>query len=159
MMKFLRNEAPIECDKEPEDWVVCYLSLCTIKKHIIEQKGVVQCDFSDVIREGDFGIRLADPVRTTKKYLLQNSDAVRVKCRAVDGSLWYGTLIGIRKDVTLMKKKNSAKGFNVLMFGFDSLSRNAFKRSLPKSYEYLQKELKAHVLKAYNIIGDGTPQG
>lgn len=44
------------------------------------------------------------------------------------------------------------------MFGFDSLSRNAFIRKLPKSYEYLTKVLNADVLKGYNIIGDGTPQ-
>lgn len=44
------------------------------------------------------------------------------------------------------------------MFGFDSLSRNAFMRKLPKSYEYLTKILKADVLKGYNIVGDGTPQ-
>lgn len=44
------------------------------------------------------------------------------------------------------------------MFGFDSLSRNAFIRKLPKSFEYLTKNLNADVLKGYNIIGDGTPQ-
>jgi hypothetical protein len=38
------------------------------------------------------------------------------------------------------------------------MSRNAFIRKLPKSYEYLTKVLKADVLKGYNIVGDGTPQ-
>lgn len=44
------------------------------------------------------------------------------------------------------------------MMGFDSLSRNAFIRKLPKAYDYLTKVLNADVLKGYNIIGDGTPQ-
>lgn len=48
--------------------------------------------------------------------------------------------------------------FNVLMFGFDSLSRNSFMRKLPKTYDYLTKELNTVVLKGYNIVGDGTPQ-
>lgn len=48
--------------------------------------------------------------------------------------------------------------FNVIMFGFDSMSRNAWIRKLPKSYEYMTKHLGADVLEAYNIIGDGTPQ-
>lgn len=47
---------------------------------------------------------------------------------------------------------------NVLMFGFDSLSRNTFIRKLPLSYDYLIKELDATVLEGYNIVGDGTPQ-
>lgn len=44
------------------------------------------------------------------------------------------------------------------MLGFDSLSRNAFIRKLPKSYSYLTNELLADVLLGYNIVGDGTPQ-
>lgn len=44
------------------------------------------------------------------------------------------------------------------MFGLDSLSKNAFIRKLPLTYEYLTKELKGDVLQGYNIIGDGTPQ-
>lgn len=47
---------------------------------------------------------------------------------------------------------------NVLMFGLDSLSKNAFIRKLPKTFEYLTKTLKADVLQGYNILGDGTPQ-
>lgn len=43
------------------------------------------------------------------------------------------------------------------MFGFDSLSRNAFIRKLPKTYSFL-KHLNADTLQGYNIIGDGTPQ-
>ena len=38
-------------------------------------------------------------------------------------------------------------GYNVLMFGFDSVSRMTFMRFLPKSYSYLIKELGAIVLK------------
>ncbi|CAF4403358.1 unnamed protein product, partial [Adineta steineri] len=48
-------------------------------------------------------------------------------------------------------------GYNVLMFGFDSVSRMTFMRFLPKTYSYLIKELGAIVMKGYNIVGDGTP--
>ena len=48
--------------------------------------------------------------------------------------------------------------YNVLILGFDSLSRNAFMRKMPKTYAYLLQELDAIVLQGYNIVGDGTPQ-
>lgn len=48
--------------------------------------------------------------------------------------------------------------FNVIMFGFDSLSRNAWIRKLPKTYAYMTDHLKADILQGYNIVGDGTPQ-
>lgn len=67
-------------------------------------------------------------------------------------------LIGIRKDIEIVKRKKEVNGVNVIMMGFDSLSRNAVIRKLPKAYDYLTKVLHADVLKGYNIIGDGTPQ-
>jgi hypothetical protein len=40
-------------------------------------------------------------------------------------------------------------GYNVLMFGFDSVSRMTFMRFLPKSYSYLIKELGSIVMKGW----------
>ncbi|EDO37107.1 predicted protein [Nematostella vectensis] len=45
---------------------------------------------------------------------------------------------------------------NVLMFGFDSSSRATFQRKLPRTVNYLEKELGAHIFKGYSIVGDGT---
>lgn len=65
---------------------------------------------------------------------------------------------------TVPTEKNQAKTtleptkLNVLMYGFDSLSRNSFIRKLPQSYDFLTNDLKGDVLQGYNIVGDGTPQ-
>lgn len=73
---------------------------------------------------------------------------------------WKGLLTGIRKEAYEDAKPDSTKEmpFNVIMFGFDSLSRNAWMRKLPKTYKYMTKNLNADVLQGYNIVGDGTPQ-
>lgn len=73
---------------------------------------------------------------------------------------WNGLLTGIRKEAyeRILPDKGVDMPFNVIMFGFDSLSRNAWIRKLPKTYEYMTKHLDADVLELYNIIGDGTPQ-
>lgn len=51
-------------------------------------------------------------------------------------------------------------GYNVLMFGFDSVSRMTFMRFLPKSYSYLIKELGSVVMKGKtkrgNVQGDSS---
>jgi hypothetical protein len=135
--------------------VTCSVSFCIIKKHIIDQKGgFISCDFQDIIRDGDNSYQYGATVRSTNKYMLQNSDFVRIKCKAADGSRWKGTGIGIRKDVELIKRHRSADGLmNVIIFGFDSMSRNSVIRKLPKAYDYLTNELKADILRGYNIIG------
>jgi hypothetical protein len=46
-------------------------------------------------------------------------------------------------------------GLNVLFLGFDSLSQQAFRRNLPITVEYLEKEMGSVVLNGYNIVGDG----
>lgn len=86
MMKFIKDEEPIDCGKE-EDWVTCYLSMCVIKRNVIEERGgLVSCDFTDILRIDDYKIEYGSTVRSTNRYLLQNSDFVRVKCKGADGS-------------------------------------------------------------------------
>lgn len=72
-------------------------------------------------------------------------------------------MAGVRQDTDILERvgweyvpKDGLK-LNVLMFGFDSLSRMMFMRKLPKSYEKLVS-FDTVVLEGYNILGDGTPQ-
>ncbi|XP_076452645.1 uncharacterized protein LOC143288202 [Babylonia areolata] len=46
---------------------------------------------------------------------------------------------------------------SVFMLGFDSLSRMAWRRLLPKTHTLLVDRLGAIELEGYNILGDGTP--
>ncbi|XP_076435622.1 uncharacterized protein LOC143275425 [Babylonia areolata] len=46
---------------------------------------------------------------------------------------------------------------SVFMFGFDSLSRMAWMRLLPRTRDYYLKALGGIELSGYNIVGDGTP--
>ena len=77
---------------------------------------------------------------------------------------WSTVLAGVRHDQEVLDRSGwhllppTALGLNVLMFGFDSLSKNTFMRKLPHSYQFLKESLKAVVLEGYNIVGDGTPQ-
>lgn len=69
-------------------------------------------------------------------------------------------MTGIRKEAyeKLSPESEKEMPFNVIMYGFDSLSRSAWIRKLPKAYDYMIKHLNADVLQGYNIVGDGTPQ-
>lgn len=73
-------------------------------------------------------------------------------------------MAGIRHDQEVLdrtgfeKLPHDALRLNVLMFGFDSLSRNMFKRHLPHTYHYLRETQQMIDLRGYNIVGDGTPQ-
>ena len=47
---------------------------------------------------------------------------------------------------------------NILMIGFDSVSRMTWQRNLPSAHAYFTSRLGGVVMGGYNIVGDGTPQ-
>lgn len=141
--------------------------LCAIERSIVDRIGPISCDFSEIGRgDNDYDIVRSQRVRTTEVYEVIESDFVSVKCWTDEWSgrkYWDGLLTGIRKtsigSTPSPKKSNDEnRPFNVIMFGLDSMSRNAFIRKLPRTHQYLTTVLHADVLKGYNIVGDGTPQ-
>ncbi|KAI4464458.1 hypothetical protein MML48_3g00001665 [Holotrichia oblita] len=163
IMEFLHDVPPINC-KSGTDWVQCKGSECSIKEQIETQKGKIKCSFTNIIRTDDFQVADADTVNTDSYYKLEESDVVNVSCVASDSTTWKSILTGIRLNKEIWDRSGwqyvpqDGLKLNVLMFGFDSISRNTFIRKLPKSYDYLVNHLGGLVLKGYNIVGDGTPQ-
>jgi hypothetical protein len=94
------------------------------------------------------------------------SDVFKVICTADDGQKYSNihSAIAVNQKVVDRSEKlssrlsSSALNLSILIFGFDSVSRMTWMRSLPKSYEYLVNHLGAVVLTGYNVVGDGTPQ-
>ncbi|XP_044268518.1 uncharacterized protein LOC123013800 [Tribolium madens] len=163
MMKFVHEESPIDCSSAGTDWVKCEGSECRIQDEIKAKYGRVTCSFTDIIRINDFELTNGETTHSDSYYKLEKSDVVKVSCRSQTAQ-WSATLTGIRLDKTIWERASWSKlppdavKYNVLMFGFDSISRNSFVRKLPKSYKFLTEILHGDVLQGYNIIGDGTPQ-
>ena len=68
------------------------------------------------------------------------------------------TIINRFSGNNIFSLAENSMGVNVLMFGFDSVSRMTWMRNLPKTHKYYTQELGGMVLEGYNIVGDGTPQ-
>ncbi|XP_055903067.1 uncharacterized protein LOC129939183 [Eupeodes corollae] len=158
IMAFYKETQKIDCGDSLDDWVTCEKSICFVKPEITATKGEVICSFTDIIRKTDYKAKYGKVTKTKEPYVLQQSDFVKVVCSAQNGDRWYGMASGIRDTVHRSVEQTEFPLYNVLMLGFDSLSRNAFMRKLPKTYEFLVKEGQAMVLQGYNIVGDGTPQ-
>lgn len=163
--QFLKHEEPLNCPGTHEDWIRCSQERCTAQPKKLAEHFQLHCTFSEILRKNEYSVEEKDiPAPVTFKsssdfYVLKHSDYARVKCKSSKtGEKWHGVVIGVRSQVKPRHGKPVSSPYNVLMFGFDSLSRNAFIRKLPKSYAYLVDKIGAHVLNGYNIVGDGTPQ-
>lgn len=150
--------------------------MCRVPREILLHKGTLHCKYSEIFRLHEYRLTTGTAhsiifTNDEQYFELMDSDYAEVKCWTdYSGERWQGIVIGVRRNLgrelpEQPEQKQQRKGkqqqqrrFNVLMYGFDSLSRMAFMRKLPQSYEYLVRQLGGHVLRAYNIIGDGTPQ-
>ena len=56
-------------------------------------------------------------------------------------------------------KSNQPLPLNVILIGFDSLSRTAFERFMPDTSRFLKEQLHAAFFERHTIVGDGTPPG
>ncbi|CAF4876802.1 unnamed protein product, partial [Rotaria sp. Silwood1] len=152
-----------DCEKAT-NWVYVDNGTFRLSKQALQKHGAIVCAYRPILRsKDDFstmeGARLFPVV--DKMPLV--SDFFRADCRARDGSFYSNIHSGIMFDAGLHMRHiwnpmvKTHLGYNILMFGFDSVSRMTFMRFLPKSYSYLIKDLGSIVMKGYNIVGDGTP--
>ncbi|KAJ2939032.1 hypothetical protein O0L34_g19013 [Tuta absoluta] len=183
IMKLVRKHRNIVCTGY--DWVKCYLSKCTIISKIIDIAGDdIECKYRDILYENDIKHTIGPPtiLKGNKEYLLQRSDHVKIDCvlgpnishknkeylQNIFGK-WSGHGIGYRPVTPQKPAPGRENTPNVLIFAFDSAAKNGFIRKMPKSFNFLTKELNAVVLNRpiehvrslffffnYNIIGDGT---
>ncbi|XP_078052258.1 uncharacterized protein LOC144478335 [Augochlora pura] len=160
--KFIHDVPLLSC--KPEDWVTVSGSTLVITDKTKKKYGLITCSFSEILRESDYNVTFTDAVLSSDHYELVESDFVDVQCKSINGDRWHSIMAGVKNDPREKEDNkwdnvaNSALKLNILMLGFDSLSRNTFMRKLPKTYQYLKDNLSALVLEGYNIVGDGTPQ-
>ena len=159
---YLHETEPIVCHSDVE-WVYTkegkvYISDVAVKKH-----GNITCAYAAIVNKND-----AASVKQMKRPMLNGSllesDAFKVSCKSTSGSKYANihACISIQDSKRRMISKRQENKIdskpNVLIFGFDSVSRHMFQRLLPETHKYFTRNLGGHILEGYNIVGDGTPQ-
>lgn len=165
MMKFFTKNEALQCNRLEENWVYTingtfYISDVVADKH----GGRIDCQIVPILRgSDDFRLRRGDAVKSFINGSTLVSDVFEAKCVAGDGKRYSMVLSGIAPKAEVIRRaesvpviRKSAVDLDILMFGFDSVSRMSWLRNLPKSYEYFVTELGGVILEGYNIVGDGT---
>ncbi|XP_013402395.1 uncharacterized protein LOC106168020 [Lingula anatina] len=164
MMAFFEKQSPIQCEID-ENWVYIENATFRISESALKKYGPdIECSYRTITRgKTDFEVERGPSVPFKDGDPLKTDFAI-VQCYGLLWKKFETILSGISYQPDLHARykpsmlSNSSMGFNVLMFGFDSVSRMTWIRNLKKSYDYFTKELGGIVLEGYNIVGDGTPQ-
>ena len=153
---------PISCAPAEDNWVHIERGEFTVSSAAVERHGKVYCQYTQLVRgRDDFHVEWGKTVDHMQSGTPISSDFFMANCSASDGANYVNVHAGIAPvDQTTTEPTGGQQNtlpLNILMIGFDSVSRMRWMRSLPSTYDYLVKSLGAVVLEGYNIVGDGTP--
>ena len=164
LKSFVHYVPKIGCSKD-ENWVYVVNGTFHISKKAKRRYGQIVCEYAPVVRgTSDYSARHLEHTKPMPDGSPLQSDFFKVACISPNRQKYFNIHSGIAYNKTIHEKtkkkllSDNALGVDVLMFGFDSLSRMAWIRSLKKTREYFLKDLKGVELEGYNIVGDGTPQ-
>lgn len=165
---FANKPAPLDCSVRPQkNWVYTLDGKFRISAEAVDKYGPIECEYIPILRgPDDFNIKSGPPV-TVKDGENLLTDFFEVNCRSSKGYSYYNKHSGVALNKTAVNrsermKRHSGNGslpsLDIFIFGFDSVSRMSWMRSLPKTHSYFVDRLGGVVLEGYNIVGDGTTQ-
>ena len=157
--QFFERPPPLECSQTEDNWVYVEKGTFQISSAAIKRHGAIRCAYTPLYHGGDdFHTRWGETVADMKSGSPIETDFFKVECTADDKAKHSNIHAGIAPIKETNASRQGSFDLNVLMIGFDSVSRITWMRNQPKTYDYLVKVHGTVVLEGYNIVGDGTPQ-
>ncbi|XP_060068998.1 uncharacterized protein LOC132549096 [Ylistrum balloti] len=159
---FFYQVPDLVCDSR-QNWIAVENGTFWITREARKLHGDIKCQFAAVMRKpGNDNITVTgrrEPM--TKEVMQAPSDFFKISCLSPNKTRYVNIHATITRNSTAPKrnvKDTKSMELNVLMLGFDSVSRMTWLRKLPKSRNYFRNILGGVELEGYNIVGDGTPQ-
>ncbi|XP_005106165.2 uncharacterized protein LOC101851889 [Aplysia californica] len=164
IIQFDRSADKVNCSIE-EDWVYVDNGTFRISGRARRKYGKIICEYAPLVRGlDDYSARHAEHVKPMLDGTPLLTDFFKVACISPSGKRYHSIHAGVAYNRTLHERGDKvplppqAMGYDVFMFGFDSVSRMSWYRNLPKTRDYFVRMLGGMELEGYNIVGDGTVQ-
>lgn len=156
---YFEKVEPVKCTQET-DWVYTNMGKFYISESAEKKHGEIKCAYVPIVNSNDSfqSLKPVIPMLSGSKLV---SDAFKVSCKSASGHKYANIHACIAPITSRMQTEvplSSSDAYNVLMFGFDSLSRQMLMRLLPKTHRYFTEIMGGSLLEGYNIVGDGTTQ-
>ncbi len=127
IMQFIKKESPLICNPK-QNWIYVENGAIRISKSAIHKHGTILCAYIPLYRgHNDFSVFEGNRIFPIMDNFPLITDFFKIDCRSKDGGIYSNIHSGIAYESTLhfrhtwnpLPKK--ALGYNVLMFGFDSV--------------------------------------
>jgi hypothetical protein len=157
-MKYVYHPKPIECDSTPSLVYIDAEGMLQFNTTITDKLEQLDCAYRIVKRNGENDVTILPQTPFVHPVYIP-SDCINVKCMVKRETVQDNILHNIDYKSVMEKKKiqrESNEHLNLFMFGFDSVSRLAAERKLPKTMNYIRNKLKGHTFKGYTMLGGST---
>ena len=160
-LKGMKDPTTLHCSKK-KNWVLVNQGRIIILEEATTTHGTVICYYTPILRGKDDGEAYFGDTTFIRSYDLIKSDAFMVNCSAADGSVYSNIHSSVmwRPELHARYKKHlkniASMDLDIVMVGFDSISRMTWMRNLPKTHRYFTKELGGLVFEGYNVVGYNT---
>lgn len=149
--------APVVCSDD-ENWVYTAAGKFYISDKAQKIHGKITCAYQPIVFKNDTSGYLEKVFPVLNGSTLQ-SDAFKVLCKAVDGRQYVNVHACVSPVKLNFKSRFKTRDlYNVLILGFDSMSRQSVQRYLPETHDFFTRTLGGVLLEGNNIVGDGTTQ-
>jgi len=135
----LDTPQPLHCDHDEPDWIDASNGTFQITTAARRRHGHVVCQYIPIIRgEDDFEVVHGKAVKPMTDGAPLPSDFFEARCVGADGAVHVGLYSGVAVDEAVTQRCRSATStttssqLDVLIFGFDSVSRTSWTRLLPR---------------------------
>ncbi len=127
IMQFIKKETPLRCNPK-QNWIYVKDGAIHISKSASNKHGIILCAYIPLYRgHNDFSVFEGNRIFPIMDNFPLITDFFKIDCRSKDGGIYSNIHSGIAYESTLQFRHawnplpKKALGFNVLMFGFDSV--------------------------------------
>lgn len=155
--QYFKKPNPLFCSAE-ENWVYIVNGTYRFSTSAKQKYGKLLCEAITLVRGDEFAVLNGKRIKPLNDGDAIQSDFSEVRCVAQSGQVFKTLLSGVLQTESIKSRPVPEPRLNILMFGFDSVSKMTWMRTLPETHKYFTSSLGGVVLQGYNIVGDGTPQ-
>lgn len=139
LKSYLDVPKPLRCSESEENWVYTTNGTFRISDNAVRKHGKITCTCAPIYQgRADLGLIRGNGLPKRNGELLMN-DVFEAHCVGADGKSRKDVHVGIAPNEKVRARKKikirkSSLDLDILMFGYDSVSRMTWLRNLPISY-------------------------
>lgn len=159
------NVEPYKPCKQRTEWGYLESNHWNLNYTVVKILKQLKCQYRAVWRENDFKLLYSQMLPLEDKQLVEH-DVIEVTCigllfnKKMTFNHVYAQIvpkINSKIDFNYLNSHRDTNPLNIILLSYDSLSRVSWFKRLPRTTEFLIKEMKFNIFYGQSILGDGTP--